>query len=74
MSELYHPAQKLRRCPGGAGIYFACLSRNWVLVSEMHAAVYFLGEQSGTHKGQVQLNVLMSFPLSIPLLSVQQDI
>lgn len=42
-----------------------------MLVSEMHTAVYFLGEQSGTHKGQVQLNVLMSFPFSVLLLSIQ---
>lgn len=35
----------------------------------MPAAVYFLGEQSGTPKGQVVLNVLISFfpPLSLSL-------
>lgn len=43
-----------------------------MLVSEMPTAVYFLGDQSGTPKGQVQLSVLTSFSLSlsVPLLSV----
>lgn len=34
-----------------------------MLVSEMPTAVHFLGNQSGTPKGQVQLNALMSSSL-----------
>lgn len=32
-----------------------------MFISEMPMALYFLGEQSGTPKGQVELNVLISF-------------
>lgn len=36
-----------------------------MFISEMPMALYFLGEQSGTPKGQVELNVLISFFFSL---------
>lgn len=36
------------------------------LVSDMPIAVYFLGDQSGSPKGQVQLNILICFLLPTP--------
>lgn len=38
-----------------------------MFISEMPMALYFLGEQSGTPKGQVELNVLISFFYSLSL-------
>lgn len=41
-----------------------------MLVSEMYAAVYFLGEQGFGPNCQGQLNIFISFSLSVPLFSV----
>lgn len=38
-----------------------------MFISEMPMALYFLGEQSGTPKGQVELNVLISFFFSLSM-------